>query len=352
MNLKGYPKMTRILYGIAKEGMGHAVRSKVIINELEKKHKVLILAGGKQYSYLSSIFGNVIRIEDFDLTYVNNSISFTLTFLRNLLRSPLIIYSLIKNISKIRKYDPDIIISDFEPLSNYLSYFLRKPLIAIDNQHIITKCKITCPKKFKKDFIISYLTISAIITNARYFIVNSFISLKPKVKNVFVVNPIIRPEIIQHQTTDMKHIIVYQTSDSNNKLIPILKKTHYSYIFYGDKKGKEQNITFKKFCEKEFIEDLASCSGVITNGGFGLISEALYLKKPVLSIPIRKQFEQILNALHLKMYGYGSYSLHTTENAINSFIKNLPTYRKNLSRYKKYDNKVIFDKLNQIISSS
>ena len=75
--------MAKILYGIAKEGMGHAVRSKVVVKALLKKHEVLALAGGKQHNYLSKNIKNIAKIDDFDLVYTNNSISFTLTFLRN-----------------------------------------------------------------------------------------------------------------------------------------------------------------------------------------------------------------------------------------------------------------------------
>ena len=32
----------------------------------------------------------------------------------------------------IKKFKPDVIISDFEPLSNYWSYFIDKPLISLD----------------------------------------------------------------------------------------------------------------------------------------------------------------------------------------------------------------------------
>ena len=342
--------MARILYGIAKEGMGHAVRAGILINELSKKHDVLILAGGKQFNYLAKYSKKIIKIDDFDLVYINNSISFTLTFLKNFLRSPLIILSILKNMKHIKKFKPDLIISDFEPLSNYLSIYLKKPLISVDNQHISTKCYVDIPKQFKKDFMVSSFVISSIITNADYYLIPTFFFQKVKCRNVFLFPPIVRDEITNAKVSNKGHIIVYQTSDSYKKLIPTLKNTKFNFIFYGNKQGKDKNIIFKKFCEKEFIKDLASCRAVITNGGFGLISEAIYLKKPVLSIPVKKQFEQILNAIYVKKLGYGEYYLRITEKRIGDFVKNIPKFRKNLKKFKKHDNSKMLDKLEQIIS--
>ena len=43
----------------------------------------------------------------------------------------------------------------------------------------------------------------------------------------------------------------------------------------------------------------------VDGGGFSLMSEAVHLNKPLLSIPLEKQFEQVLNALYLEHLGYG-----------------------------------------------
>ena len=45
--------------------------------------------------------------------------------------------------------------------------------------------------------------------------------------------------------------------------------------------------------------------GVVTGGGFSLLSEAVYLGKPVLSVPLRGQFEQLMNARYLEREGFG-----------------------------------------------
>ena len=69
--------MARILYGLCNVGMGHAIRSKVIVSELIKKHDVKIVASGFTYSYLKKHFGSrVINIEGFELAFKKNKIAF------------------------------------------------------------------------------------------------------------------------------------------------------------------------------------------------------------------------------------------------------------------------------------
>ena len=93
---------------------------------------------------------------------------------------------------------------------------------------------------------------------------------------------------------------------------------------------EEKNLILKKFNEKEFIKDLASCKALIANGGFCTITEAVQLGKPVLSVPIKKQFEQILNAIFVDKLGYGEFHRKLKVDKIKDFISNIDIYKENL----------------------
>ena len=54
---------------------------------------------------------------------------------------------------------------------------------------------------------------------------------------------------------------------------------------------------------KMFDISLINCKGVITAGGFQLTSEALYLGKRLMCIPIGGQYEQLCNAAALRNIG-------------------------------------------------
>ena len=68
------------------------------------------------------------------------------------------------------------------------------------------------------------------------------------------------------------------------------------------------------------IADLASCRAVVTNGGFSLISEAVFLHKPECTIPIPAQFEQWLNAAEVEQIGYGRHFAKITADNLRAFF--------------------------------
>ena len=80
-----------------------------------------------------------------------------------------------------------------------------------------------------------------------------------------------------------------------------------------------------------------------------MVSEALYLKKPILSIPVKNQFEQVLNAKYLEELGYGEYQTKTTPEIIKDFLKKLPEYEKNTKKYKQEGNKILFKEVDKAI---
>ncbi|MBW2996300.1 hypothetical protein KY332_03295 [Candidatus Woesearchaeota archaeon] len=332
----------KILYGVSGEGMGHAARSKTILTELKKQHKIKVVAGGRAYQFLKKHF-NTSRIGFFKIIYRNNSVTYLLTFFYNLLKFPFIFLYNLKFIPIILKFKPDIIITDVELFSCYLSILFNKKSISIDNQHIINT-------NLNKNLFFEKLIIKSLIPKADHYLVTTFFYPPIQKKNTFLFPPINTQEVINASPQNKDYILVYQTSKSNKKLIPTLNSINQNFIVYGFDKDKQiKNVKLKKFNEKEFIKDLINCKAVITNGGFTLIGEALYLRKPILSIPIKKQFEQITNAVYLKKLGYGMYCRETSKRNIQKFLSNLKKYRNNLKKYKKQDNSKIFKKLKQLL---
>ena len=345
--------MAKILYGVAGEGMGHAVRSKVLIEHLQKKNQVKVVAASKSYTYLSKFF-SVEEIDYFKIIYRNNKVANLLTFLNNAIRFPIILKKAFKVGKIIKQFKPDIIITDFEPITDYYAWIKKIPVISIDNQHIITSANYSNITKYHK--LSSFLTkfvIKTFIIKANKIFIFSFLPAKEAGKDVHIIKPILRANIMKLKPKEKGYILVYQTSTSNKGLIPTLNKIkRQKFIVYGLYKNKKcKNVIIKDIKEKEFIKDLKNCKAVITNGGFTLISEALYLKKPILSIPVEKQFEQILNATHLDMMQYGRYVKKTTKENIEEFIKHIPYYKKHLQKYKKYTNKEALNLLDKTIKS-
>ena len=123
----------------------------------------------------------------------------------------------------------------------------------------------------------------------------------------FIHPPIIKDEIVQAEPKDLKHITVYLPSfqkDCLEKAFHKLSDLEFHW-FLNDVEFKHtvNNITYYPVNQKQFNQSLISCHGIITGGGFETPSEALYLGKKTLSIPIRSHYEQECNAAALKKLG-------------------------------------------------
>jgi uncharacterized protein (TIGR00661 family) len=89
---------------------------------------------------------------------------------------------------------------------------------------------------------------------------------------------------------------------------------------------------------------------VIANAGFSLISQALYVGKPYLAWPVKRQFEQVFNAYYIAQTGYGVYWEDLNKERVDSFLLNLDCYKENLAKYPRQDNSALLGKLDQLIS--
>ncbi len=346
--------MARILYAVHGEGMGHAIRSKVVIKHLlRKKHEVVIVAGGKAFPFLSKIFNNVYNIDCFNIVYKKNRATNIDTSVNYLRKLPVTVTRNFRSLLKIIvNFEPHLLITDFEPFSNFISRLLRIPVIALDNITMIRKGKFKIPRSE----ILSYLT-ARLITNLfnqinanRYIITTFFYPKIKRMRNTVFVPPVLRQRIIRTKPAKGRHILVYQTSITNKALLDELKGVDEKFLIYGfDEEKKDQNLIFRKFSEKDFVKDLASCKALIVNGGFTVISEAIYLHKPTFSVPVRNQFEQILNAIYVEKLGYGEYHKKATADVIRKFLKNTGKYRKNLAGYHQEGNKLLFEEVDKTI---
>jgi UDP:flavonoid glycosyltransferase YjiC (YdhE family) len=86
---------------------------------------------------------------------------------------------------------------------------------------------------------------------------------------------------------------------------------------------------------------------VVAGGGYTLMSEAVYLHKPLLSIPVEGQFEQVINALYLEKLGYGMYTKQLTLEALKEFLARVPACQESLKGYTQDGNKRILEALRE-----
>lgn len=343
--------MAKILYGLCGEGLGHASRSRILIKYLKKNHNIKIVAGGKAYDYLSKEFKNVEEIESPRLIYKDNEVRLTYSILRMLYktisRTP---FSYLKLRRIIKNFKPDICISDAEPISHFAARFSGLKRMSIDNPQALLyrKYKVSIGEFFSWLVLIIALKLS--IFGADRYIIYDFSDEQATDMRVLFLKPLVQEGILKQKPTYGNHIFVYQTSVSSEFIFDIFKNINETFIIYGfNKEFVDKNLIFRCFNEDNFYKDISNAKAVISNGGFSVLSEALFLKKPILSLPIKNQFEQIFNAMVIEKLGVGVYQKELTESNLKDFIKNLDCYIENLKSYSPGSQEKILDTIEEEI---
>ncbi len=343
----------RILYGVVGEGMGHATRSRVILEHLTKHHDVHIVVSGRARDYLAKRFENVHNIWGFTMQYEGNSVKKWQTVLQNLKGA---VTGWPQNVRTyfdlVEKFEPDVVISDFETFSYLFARNHFLPVISIDNMQIINRCEHepALLEGNENAFELSRGIVKAKCPGAFHYLVTTFFYPRVRKLRTSLVPSILRPEILTAKSESGEHLLVYQTMTTNTGLMEQLKASRIPCRIYGYRRDitsdvVDGNLTFRPFSEAGFIDDLRTARGVVGGGGFTLMSEAVYLRKPMLSVPIGGQFEQIINALYLDKLNYGTYAKTLEGDALPAFLERIPDSEKALAGYSQDGNQAILDGL-------
>lgn len=347
----------RILYGVPGEGMGHATRSKVTIKYLlSKGHVVTVVASGRAYKFLAKDF-NVIEIGGLEFKYVDGAVNLSQSIIHNASAMPAIIAKNVPACKKIEEFDPQAVISDFDSFAYLYAKSHSLPIASIDNMQMIGRCihppAITAG--VESDFATAKSFVSGKLPYCDYYVITTFFypPINPEYcQNTILVPPILRDVVLRASPRVGDHVLVYQTSTSDTRLLDTLNAVpDQRFIVYGlGRDEKRYNCTIKTFREQEFVDDLASCKAVVANGGMSLLGEAVYLQKPVYSVPIRNHFEQILNARYIAGLGYGMVSEWFEPVSFNEFLRLSPRFASRLRSVPRQDgNKILFDTVDKIL---
>lgn len=344
----------KILYGVVGEGMGHATRSSVIIEHLlNQGHQVKAVASQRAFNFLKSRFENVDRIHGLHIRYDDEGVQKRQTFLSNVLQLP---ENLSTNVGQyfdmLGNFEPDVVISDFDSFAYLYATNHRKPILSIDNMQILNRCRHEAlPLGHMTEFRLAKALVKSKLPGCNHYLITSFFFPPVRKRRTTLYPPILRKAILEAKPEDHGHILVYQTSASCNALLPTLQAMkEYEFRVYGLNREEDLgNVKLNKFSEDGFIRDLATSRAVVANGGFSLMGECVYLHKPMLSVPVPGQFEQVMNAHYLHKLGYGEYWDKLDGDLLKHFLKNVPTYERNLQSYAQDGNSKIFAALDQFL---
>lgn len=350
----------RILYGVVGEGMGHATRSAVVLEHLLRSgHEVRVVVSGRAHAFLverlqSFKEATIEEIEGLTLRYLGNRLKMTRSIFYNLQKTPKAIRKNIKVYRKVAEdgFKPQLVISDFESWAALYALRHRVPVVSIDNMQIINRCKhdkkVTAAKGF--DFRVARLAVRIKMPGAYHYLVSSFFFPPVRKRRTTLVPPILRPEVIAARREPGKHVLVYLRAADGPRLLEVLKKFPGPFRVYGTEGESTGSLTVCEFSPTRFLEDLRTARAVIAGGGFTLMSEAVDLHVPMLSVPIERQYEQELNARYLQHLGYGMWSPRLTGEVVEAFLGKTDELAENLETYERQDNTMLFDCIDELIN--
>ena len=282
----------KILFAIQGTGNGHLSRARDVYPELVKHGEVDVLVSGIQadvevpfpikYRYygMSFIFGKRGGVDILDTA------------------RRLKLFQLISDIRNcpVEKYD--LVVNDFEPVSAWACKMKKKPCISLSHQ-----CAVLHPAAPKPDttdpmglFVLQHYAP----TTAAYGF-----HFKSYGENIFT--PVIRREVRKKVPTDKGHYTVYLPAYDDEKIVKHL--SHFAtarwQVFSKHNKVpfSDGNVSVRKIDNDEFIESVASSTGILCGAGFEGPAEAMYLGKKVLVIPMLVQYEQHCNAAGARTMG-------------------------------------------------
>jgi uncharacterized protein (TIGR00661 family) len=336
----------RVLYGVNGEGMGHATRSHVVIERLLERHDVRVVASGAAFRYLRDHLPKVKKVFGPTFAMGEGQIRRWETVLQNVKLGRLELPDAVRTwVSEVREWQPDVVVTDFEPLAGLFARLTRTPFIAVDNVNMIDRCRHDreIVGAERDDFMLARAVTRSMVPGAIEYIVLTFFRPPIARKGTTLVPPILRPEIAEARSERGDHLVVY--SSGEKRAIEALRASGLPCFVYGMRGGRTKttrdgNLEFRPPSNEGFVEGLRTARGVVAGGGFSLLSEAVYLGKPVLSVPLRGQFEQVMNARYLDRMGYGMYAPSVTRKALAEFNERMPEFQQKLAGYEQVGNSV------------
>lgn len=282
----------KILYAIQGTGNGHISRAREIVPLLQKNHETDLLISGSQAEV---DFPYPVKYRFNGLGFVfgaKGGIDLVETYKRNY------IGVLLSEINSLPVSEYDLVINDFEPVSAWASYLSGVKCIAVSHQAAVLNKKAPQPKD--TDFLGKAILKSYAPADVKF-------GFHFKSYDDRIFTPVIRSEVREQSLENLGHYTVYLPAYDDQRILNVLKWCGNVRWEVFSKRNRIQidmgNILIRPIDNKAFIRSMATSAGVICGAGFETPAEALFMRKKLMVIPMKGQYEQLCNAAALKDMG-------------------------------------------------
>jgi len=282
----------KVLYAIQGTGNGHVARAREVIPHLKELCDLHIAISGNENEValphpvthelqgLAFTFGKQGGIDYWD--------SFRQASLPRL----------IKEIREFPCEDYDLIINDFEPVTAWAAKRSETPTVSLSHQCAFLSDQTPRPEK-RESFGEQLLK--------RYAPCDQNVGFHFEHYDEFIHTPIIRQEVRGLIPSEAGHTAVYLPAYDDLTLVQLFKSIPSSRWEVFSKRARceyeTENVVVRPISSEAYLRSLAACSGLLTGAGFEAPSEALYLGKKLMLVPMKGQYEQQCNAQALRRLG-------------------------------------------------
>jgi uncharacterized protein (TIGR00661 family) len=207
----------------------------------------------------------------------------------------------------VTSVQPDLIINFLEPLLGVYNAVRQHhvPVLAVGHQFMMEHPTFVQDRKWSLDRLgfAAYVRLTG--SRSSRLALSFYEAPDLRRRNLFVCPPILRRQLFEQPSdTPDGHLLVYVLNPGYADDIIRWHHEHPEiavHCFYDkadapDEERVDATLTFHRIHGEKFLRLMASARGVASTAGFESVSEAAYLGKQVLMIPVESHFEQYLNA--------------------------------------------------------
>lgn len=302
----------KILYGVQGTGQGHISRARAMAAAFQHtRAEITWLFSGRPRDRLYDMqpFGNFLHYRGLSFTTRSGRIDPPATVADNNL------FEFARDAWRLPVDDYDLIVTDFEPVTAWAARRAGRQCIGIGHQYAFAGGQ--TPRAGE-----SWASRQVM----RWFApVSQALGLHWQPYGSNVLPPILDLPALPVERGD--YILVYLPFEDQDAITRWLQSSRgQRFVQYapGLARARVNNVERYPANTHGFKRHLAGAGGVICNSGFELISECLQWHKPVLTRPLKGQFEQQSNALALQQMGAATVVQDLTTLALHQWLTQRP----------------------------